>query len=115
VLEIAVGPHLLPQHEADVPGVVHDRIWEPPVQFIRQRRLARAEPAVDQCVSVPGCARLRTAGRARGESGPVTGPVAGGAAELEVRLASFVTDNRLYGGAADVVHSGERRFRAGTP
>ena len=37
----------------------------------------------------------------------MTGPVAGGAAEFEVRLASFVKDNRLYGAAAGVVHSGE--------
>ena len=46
-LEIAVGPHPLPEHEADVLGVIHDRVREPPVQFLRERRLARAEPAVD--------------------------------------------------------------------
>jgi hypothetical protein len=47
VLEIAVGPDPLPQHEADVLRVIYDRVRTPPVQFLRERRLARAEPAVD--------------------------------------------------------------------
>jgi hypothetical protein len=47
VLKIAVGPHLLPEHEADVLRVIDDRVRKPPVQFLRERRLARAEPAVD--------------------------------------------------------------------
>jgi hypothetical protein len=47
VLEIVVGPHPLPEHEADVLRVIDDRVREPPVQFLRERRLARAEPAVD--------------------------------------------------------------------
>ena len=47
VLEIAVGPDPLPQHEADVLRVIHDRVRKPPVQFLRERRLARTEPAVD--------------------------------------------------------------------
>jgi hypothetical protein len=46
MLEIVVGPHPLPQHEADVLGVVHHRVREPPVQFLRQRRLPRSESAV---------------------------------------------------------------------
>jgi len=47
VLEIAVAPHPLPQHEAHLLRVVHDRVREPPVQLLRQRRVARPEPAVD--------------------------------------------------------------------
>jgi hypothetical protein len=47
VLEIAVGRQPLPEHEADVLRVIYDRLREPPVQFLRERRLARAEPAVD--------------------------------------------------------------------
>jgi hypothetical protein len=47
VLEVAVGPHPLPEHEADVFRVIYDRARELPVQFLRERRLARAEPAVD--------------------------------------------------------------------
>jgi hypothetical protein len=43
----------------------------------------------------------------------MTGPVAGGAAEFEVRLASFVKDNRLYGAAAGVVHSRELAWTGG--
>jgi hypothetical protein len=47
VLEIAVGRHPLPEHEADVLRVIDDRVRKPPVQFLRERRLARTEPAVD--------------------------------------------------------------------
>jgi hypothetical protein len=47
VLEIAVRPYPLPQHEADVLRVIYDRVRKPAVQFLRERRLARAEPAVD--------------------------------------------------------------------
>jgi len=31
----------------DVLWVIYERVREPPVQFLRERRLARAEPAVD--------------------------------------------------------------------
>jgi CubicO group peptidase (beta-lactamase class C family) len=58
-------------------------------------------------------ARRRTAGRARRENGSMTGPVAGGAAEFEARLASFVQDKRLYGAAAGVVHFGELAWAGG--
>jgi hypothetical protein len=34
VLEIAVGPYPLPEHEADVLRVVYDRVRKPPVQFL---------------------------------------------------------------------------------
>jgi len=47
VLEIAVGLDPLPEHEADVLRVVYDRVRKPPVQFLRERCLARAEPTVD--------------------------------------------------------------------
>jgi CubicO group peptidase (beta-lactamase class C family) len=40
-------------------------------------------------------------------------PVAAGAAELEARLASFVTENRLPGAAAGVVHGDELAWSAG--
>jgi CubicO group peptidase (beta-lactamase class C family) len=43
----------------------------------------------------------------------MTGPVTGGADEFEARLASFVKDNRLYGAAAGVVHSGELAWAGG--
>ena len=43
----------------------------------------------------------------------MTGPVAGGAGEFEARLASFVKDNRLYGAAAGVVHTGELAWAGG--
>jgi hypothetical protein len=47
VLENAVGSHSLPEHEANVLRVIYDRVRKPPVQFLCERRLARAEPAVD--------------------------------------------------------------------
>jgi CubicO group peptidase (beta-lactamase class C family) len=43
----------------------------------------------------------------------MTGPVAGGAAEFEAKLAAFVTDNRLYGAAAGVVHGDELAWSGG--
>ena len=43
----------------------------------------------------------------------MTGSVTGGADEFEARLASFVKDNRLYGGAAGVVHTGELAWAGG--
>jgi hypothetical protein len=47
VLEVAVGRQPLPQHEADVLGVVDHRVREPAAQFRRQRRLSRSESAVE--------------------------------------------------------------------
>jgi hypothetical protein len=47
VLEIAVARQPLPEHEADVLGVIEHRVREPPAQFLRQRRLPRAESAVE--------------------------------------------------------------------
>lgn len=43
----------------------------------------------------------------------MTGVVAAGAAELEARLAAFVRENRLPGGAAGVVHGDELAWSAG--
>jgi CubicO group peptidase (beta-lactamase class C family) len=43
----------------------------------------------------------------------VTGPVAGGAREYEVKLASFVKQNRIAGAAATVVHGGEAVWAGG--
>jgi CubicO group peptidase (beta-lactamase class C family) len=40
-------------------------------------------------------------------------PVAGGAGEFEATVARFVRDNRLYGAAAGVVHSGELAWSGG--
>jgi CubicO group peptidase (beta-lactamase class C family) len=43
----------------------------------------------------------------------MTGVVAAGAAELEAKLAAFVKENRLPGGAAGVVHGDEMAWSAG--
>jgi CubicO group peptidase (beta-lactamase class C family) len=43
----------------------------------------------------------------------MTGSVAGGAAEFEARLASFVKDKRMYGAVAGVVHGGELAWAGG--
>jgi CubicO group peptidase (beta-lactamase class C family) len=43
----------------------------------------------------------------------MTGPVAGGAAEFEAKLAAFVKDKRLYGAAAGVVHGDELAWSGG--
>src|SRR5215469_5297377 len=43
----------------------------------------------------------------------MTGPAVDGADEFEARLASFVKDNRLYGAAAGVVHTGELAWAGG--
>jgi hypothetical protein len=61
VLEIAVGPDPFLQHEADVLRVIYDRVREPPVQFLRLRRLPRSEPAVN-----PDDHRPKLAGQSSG-------------------------------------------------
>ncbi len=43
----------------------------------------------------------------------MAGSVAGGAAEFEAKLASFVKENRLYGAAAGVVHGDELAWSGG--
>jgi CubicO group peptidase (beta-lactamase class C family) len=43
----------------------------------------------------------------------MTGPVAGGAAEFEAKLATFVKDNRIAGAAASVVHGDEVAWASG--
>lgn len=43
----------------------------------------------------------------------MTGPVAGGAAEFEAKLATFVKDNRIAGAAASVVHGDELAWVGG--
>jgi CubicO group peptidase (beta-lactamase class C family) len=43
----------------------------------------------------------------------MTGPVAGGAAEYEAKLASFVKENRIAGAAASVVHGAEMAWAGG--
>jgi CubicO group peptidase (beta-lactamase class C family) len=43
----------------------------------------------------------------------MSGPVTGGAAEFEARVASFVKDKRLYGAAAGVVHGGVLAWSGG--
>lgn len=43
----------------------------------------------------------------------MTGPVAGGAAEFEAKLAAFVKDNRIAGAAASVVHGDELAWAGG--
>src|SRR5215467_4692319 len=46
-------------------------------------------------------------------SGLMVGSVAGGAAEFEAKLVSFVRDNRLYGAAAGVVQGDELVWSGG--
>ncbi len=43
----------------------------------------------------------------------MSGPVAGGAAEFEAKLATFVKENRIAGAAASVVHRDERAWAGG--
>ena len=42
----SLGRTHFPEHQADVLRVVYDRVRDPLVQFLRQRRLSRSEPAV---------------------------------------------------------------------